>query len=181
MPIGDAPISVAGMAMTIGDAPIPIGVQKYSSERRQSPSPSVRSPLPRLQSPWPDADGDRERANADRRDGNAFRRSSNGHFRHSETHRRVEMLFARTQMRCGKPANPLAIAPMDIRKGRMRFSATEISVGKAPMAVGVTAMRIAARGKPALISETPDGRIRLDFVNPRPDEIAVLIHARRRP
>jgi hypothetical protein len=33
---------------------------------------------------------------------------------------------------------------------------------------------------PASISETPDGRIRLDFVNPRPDEIAVLITARRR-
>jgi hypothetical protein len=26
-----------------------------------------------------------------------------------------------------------------------------------------------------------DGRIRLDFVNPRPDDIAVLIEARRRP
>lgn len=34
---------------------------------------------------------------------------------------------------------------------------------------------------PAAVSETADGRIRLDFVNPRPDEIAVLIKARRRP
>ena len=34
---------------------------------------------------------------------------------------------------------------------------------------------------PATISETEDGRIRLDFVNPRPDEIAVLIRAARRP
>jgi hypothetical protein len=34
---------------------------------------------------------------------------------------------------------------------------------------------------PPLVSETADGRIRLDFVNPRPDEIAVLIRARRRP
>jgi len=34
---------------------------------------------------------------------------------------------------------------------------------------------------PATVSETPDGRIRLLFVNPRPDEIAVLIRARRRP
>jgi hypothetical protein len=34
---------------------------------------------------------------------------------------------------------------------------------------------------PAMVSETPDGRIRLDFVNPRNDEIAVLIKARRRP
>jgi hypothetical protein len=33
---------------------------------------------------------------------------------------------------------------------------------------------------PATISEQPDGRIRLDFINPRPDEIAVLITARRR-
>lgn len=40
---------------------------------------------------------------------------------------------------------------------------------------------LTASSIPALISETPDGRIRLDFVNPRPDEIDVLIHARRRP
>ena len=33
---------------------------------------------------------------------------------------------------------------------------------------------------PAAISETDDGRIRLDFSNPRPDEIDVLITARRR-
>ena len=33
---------------------------------------------------------------------------------------------------------------------------------------------------PATVSETPDGRIRLDFVNPRPDEIAVLIKAKKR-
>jgi hypothetical protein len=33
---------------------------------------------------------------------------------------------------------------------------------------------------PATVSEQPDGRIRLDFINPRPDEIAVLITARRR-
>jgi hypothetical protein len=34
---------------------------------------------------------------------------------------------------------------------------------------------------PAAVSTQPDGRVRLDFVNPRPDEIAVLITARRRP
>jgi hypothetical protein len=34
---------------------------------------------------------------------------------------------------------------------------------------------------PATVTETADGRIRLDFVNPRPDEIDVLIEARRRP
>jgi hypothetical protein len=33
---------------------------------------------------------------------------------------------------------------------------------------------------PAVVSQLPDGRIRLDFVNPRPDEIAVLIKARKR-
>jgi hypothetical protein len=33
---------------------------------------------------------------------------------------------------------------------------------------------------PATVSQMPDGRIRLDFVNPRPDEIAVLLEARRR-
>ena len=33
---------------------------------------------------------------------------------------------------------------------------------------------------PASISTLPDGRVRLDFINPRPDEIAVLITARRR-
>jgi len=39
---------------------------------------------------------------------------------------------------------------------------------------------LAASSIPATVSETPDGRIRLDFLNPRPDEIAVLIKARRR-
>jgi len=34
---------------------------------------------------------------------------------------------------------------------------------------------------PATVSTSADGRIRLDFVNPRPDEIAVSISARRRP
>jgi hypothetical protein len=33
---------------------------------------------------------------------------------------------------------------------------------------------------PTVVTEQPDGRIRLDFINPRPDEIAVLITARRR-
>jgi hypothetical protein len=40
---------------------------------------------------------------------------------------------------------------------------------------------LAASAIPATVTETADGRIRLDFVNPRPDEIAVLIEARRRP
>lgn len=33
---------------------------------------------------------------------------------------------------------------------------------------------------PATVRELPDGRIRLDFINPRADELAVLITARRR-
>jgi hypothetical protein len=33
---------------------------------------------------------------------------------------------------------------------------------------------------PATVTQLPDGRIRLDFINPRPDEIGVLITARRR-
>ncbi|MEA2564018.1 MAG: hypothetical protein QOH06_5522 [Acidobacteriota bacterium] len=40
---------------------------------------------------------------------------------------------------------------------------------------------LTASSIPAQVSETSDGRIRLDFVNPRPDEIAVLIHARLPP
>jgi hypothetical protein len=39
---------------------------------------------------------------------------------------------------------------------------------------------LTASAIPATISETSDGRIRLDFVNPRPDEIAVLIKAKKR-
>ena len=40
---------------------------------------------------------------------------------------------------------------------------------------------LVASSVPATISETEDGRIRLDFVNPRTDEIAVLLRAARRP
>lgn len=40
---------------------------------------------------------------------------------------------------------------------------------------------LTASAIPAVVSELPDGRIRLDFQNPRPDEIAVLVEARRRP
>ena len=39
---------------------------------------------------------------------------------------------------------------------------------------------LTASAIPATVSVTEDGRIRLDFVNPRPDEIAVLIKARPR-
>ncbi|MFY9820109.1 MAG: hypothetical protein WAM82_01930 [Thermoanaerobaculia bacterium] len=40
---------------------------------------------------------------------------------------------------------------------------------------------LTASSIPAMVSETADGRIRLDFINPRNDEIAVLIRAKRRP
>ena len=40
---------------------------------------------------------------------------------------------------------------------------------------------LTASSIPARVTETSDGRIRLDFVNPRNDEISVLIKARRRP
>jgi hypothetical protein len=33
---------------------------------------------------------------------------------------------------------------------------------------------------PAVVSQTDDGRVRLAFVNPRPDSIDVLVRARRR-
>jgi len=40
---------------------------------------------------------------------------------------------------------------------------------------------LTASSIPAMVSETAEGRIRLDFINPRNDEIAVLIKAKRRP
>jgi len=40
---------------------------------------------------------------------------------------------------------------------------------------------LTASSIPATITETEDGRIRLDFWNPRPDEIAVLLLAKPRP
>jgi hypothetical protein len=55
------------------------------------------------------------------------------------------------------------------------------SFGRARNAVVLPAgWYLTASAVPAAISQTPDGRIRLDFVNPRPDEIAVLIHAKKR-
>jgi hypothetical protein len=39
---------------------------------------------------------------------------------------------------------------------------------------------LTASSIPGTVGETEDGRIRLDFVNPRPDEIAVLIKAKKR-
>jgi hypothetical protein len=132
MPIGDAPISIGDSPMAIGGAPKRISARQREFGRRQSPSARLQSPLPRLQFPLPDENAVRERADGFRRGGNAFLRLSDGHRRRSETHRRPAMDFDETEMRFGMPANSLALAPMDIWKGRMRFSATEISFGEAP-------------------------------------------------
>ncbi len=53
--------------------------------------------------------------------------------------------------------------------------------GRARNAVVLPAgWRLAHSSIPGVVSLTDDGRIRLDFTNPRPDEIKVLIVARRR-
>jgi hypothetical protein len=52
------------------------------------------------------------------------------------------MDFTEMEMRFGKPAIPVAIAPMEIGTGGMRISVTGISFGEAPKAVAVTAMGI---------------------------------------
>jgi len=55
------------------------------------------------------------------------------------------------------------------------------SFGRAHNAVVLPAgFQLTNSSIPATVSLTEDGRIRLDFVNPRPDEIAVLIEGRRR-
>jgi hypothetical protein len=55
------------------------------------------------------------------------------------------------------------------------------SFGRATNAVILPAGWILTNSSiPATVSTTADGRTRLDFINPRPDEIAVLITARRR-
>lgn len=55
------------------------------------------------------------------------------------------------------------------------------SFGRAANAVVLPAGWILTNSSiPATVTTTTDGRTRLDFINPRPDEIAVLITARRR-
>ena len=55
------------------------------------------------------------------------------------------------------------------------------SLGRPANAVVLPAGWVLANSSmPATVSTLPDGRVRLDFVNPRPDELAVLITARRR-
>ncbi len=80
----------------------------------------------------------------------------------------------------------LRIAETYTDAGRYRLDGDELvfdrSFGRPRNAVVLPAgWYLTASSIPAMVSETADGRIRLDFVNPRPDEIAVLIKAGRRP
>jgi hypothetical protein len=55
------------------------------------------------------------------------------------------------------------------------------SFGRAANAVVLPAGWVVTNSAiPATLSTLPDGRTRLDFINPRPDEVATLITARRR-
>jgi len=79
----------------------------------------------------------------------------------------------------------LRIAETYTDAGRYRIEGDELvwdrSLGRPRNAVVLPAgWYLTACSIPATVSETEDGRIRLDFVNARPDEIAVLLKARRR-
>ena len=70
--------------------------------------------------------------------------------------------------------------------GRYRMEAGELvfdrSLGRPRNAIVLPAgYSLTNCSVPAMVSETEDGRVRLDFVNPRNDEIAVLLTARLRP
>jgi len=69
--------------------------------------------------------------------------------------------------------------------GRYRLEGDELvfdrSLGRPRNAIVLPpGFALTACSIPATVSETADGRIRLDFVNARPDEIAVLLKARKR-
>lgn len=69
--------------------------------------------------------------------------------------------------------------------GRYRLEGDELvfdrSLGRPRNAIVLPAgFSLTACSIPATVGETSDGRIRLDFVNPRPDNIDVLLKARRR-
>lgn len=79
----------------------------------------------------------------------------------------------------------LRIAETYTDAGRYRLDGDELvwdrTLGRPRNAVVLPAgWYLIACSIPATVSETEDGRIRLDFVNPRPDEIAVLLKAKRR-
>ena len=55
------------------------------------------------------------------------------------------------------------------------------SLGRPRNAVVLPAgWRLSATSIPAVVTMTEDGRVRLDYDNPRPDEVAVLLKGRRR-
>ena len=113
--------------------------------------------------------------------------------------------ITRASLDIGEPVQPdsevvvIRFAPVEKGKSiRLRISETytdeksyrlegeelvfDRSLGRPRNAVVLPAgWYLTASSIPAAVSQTEDGRIRLDFVNPRPDEIAVLIKARRRP
>ena len=113
--------------------------------------------------------------------------------------------ITRASLDIGEPVKPdsevvvIRFAPVDKGKSiRLRISETytdeksyrlegeqlvfDRSFGRPRNAVVLPAgWYLTASSIPAVVTQTDDGRIRLDFVNPRPDEIAVLIQARRRP
>jgi len=69
--------------------------------------------------------------------------------------------------------------------GRYRLEGDELvfdrSLGRPRNAIVLPpGFALTACSIPATVSEAADGRVRLDFVNARPDEIAVLLKARRR-
>jgi hypothetical protein len=79
----------------------------------------------------------------------------------------------------------LRIAETYTDPGRYRLEGDELvwdrTLGRPRNAVVLPAgWYLTACSIPATVGETDDGRIQLDFVNPRPDEIAVLLKARRR-
>jgi len=112
--------------------------------------------------------------------------------------------ITRASLDIGEPVKPdsevvvIRFAPVDKGKSiRLRISETytdeksyrlegeqlvfDRSFGRPRNAVVLPAgWYLTASSIPAVVTQTDDGRIRLDFVNPRPDEIAVLIKARRK-
>jgi hypothetical protein len=85
-----------------------------------------------------------------------------------------------------KPGESIRLRMFETYTDSVRYTSTgdeliwDRSFGRAPNAVVLPAGWLLTNSSiPATISELPDGRIRLDFINPRNDQIDVLITARR--
>lgn len=82
---------------------------------------------------------------------------------------------------------PIAITAAKLDRGEPVTPATEVVVFRfAPVAPGATTRVQMSEtypdsAIPTEVSALPNGRFRLDFINPRPDELAALITAHRRP